>query len=142
MTMAANAYKTQTGTSYKVIAKLFITQFYGLLKEWWDYHLIETQYIEILNSIQMIEDQIPILDSNRNTVQDVIPTLFQPFLYILYEIFLIPKTKILNSFPTLDVKNSVTFNGIKTLFLLVSCSEKIQTNFSEKKNLLLNYQTF
>jgi hypothetical protein len=83
MTMAANAYKTQTGTSYKVIAKLFITQFYGLLKEWWDYHLIETQYIEILNSIQMIEDQILILDSNRNTVQDVIPTLFQPFLYIL-----------------------------------------------------------
>jgi hypothetical protein len=39
----------------------------------------------------------------------------------------------LNFFPTLDAKNSVSFNGTKTFSLLMSCSEKIQTNLFEKK---------
>jgi hypothetical protein len=34
MTMAANAYKTQIGTSDKAIAELFIAGFSGQLKGW------------------------------------------------------------------------------------------------------------
>ena len=41
MTMAANAYKTQTGTLDKVIVELLIASFSGQLKGCWDYHLTE-----------------------------------------------------------------------------------------------------
>jgi hypothetical protein len=40
MTMAANAYKTQTRTQDKAIAELLITGFSGQLKGWWDYYQI------------------------------------------------------------------------------------------------------
>ena len=39
MTMAANAYKTQTDSIDKAIAELLIAGFLGQLKGWWDYHL-------------------------------------------------------------------------------------------------------
>jgi hypothetical protein len=39
MTMAAKAYKTQTGTPDKAIAELLIAGFSSQLKGWWDYHL-------------------------------------------------------------------------------------------------------
>ena len=39
MTMASNAYKTQTRTSERSIAELIIAGFSGQLKGWWDYHL-------------------------------------------------------------------------------------------------------
>jgi hypothetical protein len=51
MTMVANAYKTQTGTSDKAIVELLITGFSGQLKGWWDYHLTETDHLHILNSV-------------------------------------------------------------------------------------------
>jgi hypothetical protein len=89
----------------------------------------------------MIEDQIPILDSNRNTIQDVIPTLFLPIsLYFIGDLSH-PKDKNIELLSNLRCKKLSDFQWYKNTFL-VSCSEKIQTNFSEKKNLLLNYQTF
>ena len=42
MTMAANAYKTQSGTSDKAIAEILIAGFTGQLKGWWD-HLVTKQ---------------------------------------------------------------------------------------------------
>jgi len=75
MTMTANAYKTQTRTPDKAIAELLIVGFCGQLKGWWDYHLTEIDHLHILNSIQIIEDQTPILDPSRNTIQDVVSTL-------------------------------------------------------------------
>ena len=48
MTMASNAYKTQTGTSDRSVAELIITGFSGQLKGWWDYYLIIQQQTDIL----------------------------------------------------------------------------------------------
>ena len=45
MTMAANAYKTQTGSTDKAIAELLIAGFSGQLKGWWDYHLTPVQQL-------------------------------------------------------------------------------------------------
>jgi len=90
----------------------------------------------------MIEDQIHILDFNGNTVQDVVSILILTIsLHIVRDPSAL-KIKILNSSPTLDVKNLVTFNGTKTLSSLMSYSEKIQTNISRKKSSLLDYQPF
>jgi len=75
MTMTANAYKTQTITPDKAIPELLIVGFSGQLKGWWDYHLTEIDHLHILNSIQTIEDQTPILDASGNTIQDVVSTL-------------------------------------------------------------------
>jgi len=75
MTMAANAYKTQTGTPDKVIAELLIAGFSAQLKGWWDYHLPETDHLYILNSFKKYEDQTPILDPSGNTIQDAVSTL-------------------------------------------------------------------
>jgi len=75
MTMTANAYKTQTGTSDKAIAELLIVGFSGQFKGWWDYHLTETDHLHITNSIQTYEDQTPILDPSGNTIQDAVSTL-------------------------------------------------------------------
>jgi hypothetical protein len=68
MTMTTNAYKTQTGTLDKAIAELLIVGFSSQLKGWWDYHLIETDHLHILNSIQTYEDQTPILDPSGNNI--------------------------------------------------------------------------
>jgi hypothetical protein len=54
--MVINTYKTQIGTLDKIVVELFIVGFSCQVKGWWDYHLIETQHLEILNSIQMTED--------------------------------------------------------------------------------------
>jgi hypothetical protein len=51
MTMAANAYKTQTRTPDKAIAGLLIAGFSGQLKGWCDYHLTKIDHLQILNSI-------------------------------------------------------------------------------------------
>jgi len=75
MIMATNAYKTQTRTLEKTIAKLLIADFSGQLKGWWNYLLTEIQHLEILNSIPITEDQIPIIDFDGNTIQDAILTL-------------------------------------------------------------------
>jgi hypothetical protein len=75
MTMAANAYKTQTGTPDKAIVELLIAGFSGQLKGWWDYHLTERDHLHILNSFQTYEDQTPILDPSGNTIPDVVSTL-------------------------------------------------------------------
>jgi hypothetical protein len=50
MTMAANAYKTQTGTLDKAIAELLIAGFSHKLKGWRDYYLTKTEHLHILNS--------------------------------------------------------------------------------------------
>jgi len=49
---------------------------------------------------------------------------------------------VLNSFPALDVKNSMTSNSTKTFSLFMPCFEKIPTKLSEKKNSLLDCQHF
>ncbi|KAH9696438.1 hypothetical protein KPL71_023162 [Citrus sinensis] len=75
MTMAANAYKTQSGTSEKAIAEILIAGFTGQLKGWWDHLLTKLQQLDILNSIQMDENGAPILDEFNNPIQDVVATL-------------------------------------------------------------------
>ncbi|KAH9678850.1 hypothetical protein KPL71_025882 [Citrus sinensis] len=75
MTMAANAYKTQSGTSDKAIAEILIAGFTGQLKGWWDHLLTQQQQLDILNSIQIDEDKIPIFDEFNNPIQDAVATL-------------------------------------------------------------------
>ncbi|KAH9781409.1 hypothetical protein KPL71_008454 [Citrus sinensis] len=75
MTMAANAYKTQSGTSDKAIAEILIAGFTGQLKGWWDHLLTQQQQLDILNSIQTDEDKIPILDEFNDPIQDAVATL-------------------------------------------------------------------
>jgi hypothetical protein len=75
MTMTANAYKTQTGTLDKAIAKLLIVGFSNELTEWWDYHLSKVEHLQVLNYNQMTKEQTPILDSFGNTIQDIVSTL-------------------------------------------------------------------
>ncbi|KAH9658023.1 hypothetical protein KPL70_023328 [Citrus sinensis] len=75
MTMAANAYKTQLGTSDKAIADILIAGFTGQLKGWWDHLLTKQQQLEILNAIQIDENGAPILDEFNNPIQDAIATL-------------------------------------------------------------------
>ncbi|KAH9697601.1 hypothetical protein KPL71_023672 [Citrus sinensis] len=75
MTMAANAYKTQQGTSDKAIAEILIAGFTGLLKGWWDYLLTQQQQLDILNSIQVDENGAPILDEFNSPIQDAVATL-------------------------------------------------------------------
>ncbi|KAH9704874.1 hypothetical protein KPL70_011636 [Citrus sinensis] len=75
MTMAANAYKTQSGTSDKAIAEILIVSFTGQLKGWWDHLLTKQQQLEILNAIQIDENGAPILDEFNNPIQDVVTTL-------------------------------------------------------------------
>ena len=75
MTMASNAYKTQTQTPDKAIAELLIAGFSGQLKGWWDYHLTESEKLDVLLAIQVAEDGTPILDENQNPIQDAVSTL-------------------------------------------------------------------
>ncbi|KAH9689129.1 hypothetical protein KPL70_015376 [Citrus sinensis] len=75
MTMAANAYKTQSGTSDKAIVEILIASFTGQLKGWWDHLLTKQQQVEILDSIQIDEDRTPILDEFNSPIQDAVATL-------------------------------------------------------------------
>ncbi|KAH9743016.1 hypothetical protein KPL70_003158 [Citrus sinensis] len=75
MTMAANAYKTQAGTSDRAISEILIAGFTGQLKGWWDHLLTNQQQLEILNSIQVDENGVPILDEFNNPIQDAVATL-------------------------------------------------------------------
>ncbi|KAH9736447.1 hypothetical protein KPL71_018114 [Citrus sinensis] len=75
MTMAANAYKTQSGTSDKAIAEILIAGFTGQLKGWWDHLLTKLQQLDILNAIQIDENGAPILDELNNPIQDAVATL-------------------------------------------------------------------
>ncbi|KAH9779898.1 hypothetical protein KPL71_007880 [Citrus sinensis] len=72
MTMAANAYKTQSGTSDKAIAEILIAGFTGQLKGWWDHLLTKLQQLDILNAIQNDENSAPILDDLNNPIQDAV----------------------------------------------------------------------
>ncbi|KAH9723908.1 hypothetical protein KPL70_007304 [Citrus sinensis] len=63
LTMAANAYKTQSGTSDKAIAEILIAGFTGQLKGWWDHLLTKQQQLDILNYIQVDEFNSPIQDA-------------------------------------------------------------------------------
>ncbi|KAH9685822.1 hypothetical protein KPL70_014115 [Citrus sinensis] len=75
MTMAANAYKTQSGTSNKAIAEIIIASFTGQLKGWWNYLLTKQQQLDILNAIQTDEDRAPICDEFNSPIQDAVATL-------------------------------------------------------------------
>ncbi|KAH9734567.1 hypothetical protein KPL71_017422 [Citrus sinensis] len=75
MTMAANAYKTQSGTSDKAIAEILIAGFTGQLKGWWDHLLTKQQQSDIQNSIQTYENGAPICDELNDPIQDVVATL-------------------------------------------------------------------
>ncbi|KAH9763785.1 hypothetical protein KPL70_001287 [Citrus sinensis] len=75
MTMAANAYKTQSGTSDKAIAEILIAGFTGQLKGWWDHLLTKLQQLDIFNAIQTDENGAPILDEFNNPIQDAVATL-------------------------------------------------------------------
>ncbi|KAH9703739.1 hypothetical protein KPL70_011208 [Citrus sinensis] len=75
MTMAANAYKTQSGTSDKAIAEILIAGFTGQLKGWWDHLLTKLQQLDIFNAIQTNENGAPILDEFNNPIQDAVATL-------------------------------------------------------------------
>ncbi|KAH9791249.1 hypothetical protein KPL71_003680 [Citrus sinensis] len=74
-TMAANAYKTQSGTSDRAIAEILIAGFTGQLKGWWDHLLTKLQQLDILNAIQIDENGAPILDELNNSIQDAVATL-------------------------------------------------------------------
>ncbi|KAH9781470.1 hypothetical protein KPL71_008488 [Citrus sinensis] len=75
MTMAGNAYKTQSGTSDKAIAEILIAGFTGQLKGGWDHLLTKQQQSNILNSVQIDENGAPILDEIQNPIQDAVATL-------------------------------------------------------------------
>ncbi|KAH9763180.1 hypothetical protein KPL70_001074 [Citrus sinensis] len=75
MTMAANAYKIQSGTSDKAIVEILIAGFTGQLKGWWDHLLTKKQQLDILNAIQIDENGAPILDEFNNLIQDAVATL-------------------------------------------------------------------
>ncbi|KAH9762356.1 hypothetical protein KPL70_000784 [Citrus sinensis] len=75
MIMAANAYKTQSGTSDKVIAEILIAGFTGQLKGWWDHLLTKQQQLDILDSIQTDENEAPILDEFNSPIQDTVAIL-------------------------------------------------------------------
>ncbi|KAH9752751.1 hypothetical protein KPL71_014830 [Citrus sinensis] len=75
MTIAANAYKTQSGTSDKAIAEILIAGFTGQLKGWWDHLLTKQQQLDILNSIQVDENGASILDEFNSPIQDAVATL-------------------------------------------------------------------
>ncbi|KAH9649499.1 hypothetical protein KPL70_026003 [Citrus sinensis] len=75
MTMAANAYKTQAGTSDRAVSEILIAGFTGQLKGWWDHLLTNRQQLDILNSIQTDENGAPILDEFNNPIQDAVATL-------------------------------------------------------------------
>ncbi|KAH9800890.1 hypothetical protein KPL71_000829 [Citrus sinensis] len=75
MTMAANAYKTQSGISDKAIAEILIAGFTGQLKGWWDHLLTKLQQLDIFNAIQTDENGAPILDEFNNPIQDAVATL-------------------------------------------------------------------
>ena len=89
MTLATNVYKTQTGTLDKAILELLIAGFSSQLKRLWDYRLIKTNHLYILNSFQIYEDQTPILDPSWNTIQDDVSLLSSQSPYILLETLLI-----------------------------------------------------
>ncbi|KAH9769725.1 hypothetical protein KPL71_012121 [Citrus sinensis] len=73
--MAANAYKTQAGTSDRAISEILIAGFTGQLKGWWDHLLTNQQQLDILNSIQIDENGAPILDEFNNPIPDAVATL-------------------------------------------------------------------
>ncbi|KAH9668179.1 hypothetical protein KPL70_021323 [Citrus sinensis] len=75
MTMAANAYKTQQGTSDKATTEILIASFIGQLKGWWDHLLTKQQQLDILNSIQTDENGAPICDEFNSPIQDAVTTL-------------------------------------------------------------------
>ncbi|KAH9669766.1 hypothetical protein KPL70_021932 [Citrus sinensis] len=75
MTMTTNAYKTQAGTSDRAISEILIAGFTGQLKGWWDHLLTNQQQLDILNSIQVDENGVPILDEFNNPIQDAVATL-------------------------------------------------------------------
>ncbi|KAH9670355.1 hypothetical protein KPL70_016954 [Citrus sinensis] len=75
MPMAANAYKTQSGTSDKAIAEILVAGFTGQLKGWWDHLLTKQQQLDILNYIQTYENGAPILDEFNSPIQDAVATL-------------------------------------------------------------------
>ncbi|KAH9800593.1 hypothetical protein KPL71_000725 [Citrus sinensis] len=75
MTMAANAYKTQAGTSDHAILEILIAGFTGQLKGWWDHLLTNQQQLDILNSIQVDENGVPIFNEFNNLIQDAVATL-------------------------------------------------------------------
>ena len=60
MTMTANAYNTQKGTSDRVISEFLIADFSSQLKGWWDFHLSPEEQSNILDAIQIDEDVLPI----------------------------------------------------------------------------------
>ncbi|XP_024043001.1 uncharacterized protein LOC112099759 [Citrus clementina] len=73
--MVANAYKTQGGTSDRAIAEILIAGFTGQLKGWWDHLLTQQQQLDVLNSIQVDENGVPILDEFNSPIQDAVATL-------------------------------------------------------------------
>ncbi|KAH9669770.1 hypothetical protein KPL70_021933 [Citrus sinensis] len=75
MTMAANAYKTQAGTSDRAITEILVAGFTGQLKGWWDHLLTQQQQLDVLNSIQVDENGAPILDEFNSPIQDAVVTL-------------------------------------------------------------------
>jgi hypothetical protein len=85
MTMAANAYKTQTGTPDKVIVELLIAGFSAQLKGWWDYHLTETDHLNILNSFHNMRTKHPSLTHPETLSKTLCQPLFLQFPYILLE---------------------------------------------------------
>ncbi|KAH9769863.1 hypothetical protein KPL71_012168 [Citrus sinensis] len=75
MTMTANAYKTQQGTSDKAIAEILIAGFTGQLKGWWDHLLTKQQQLDIFNAIQTDEYGAAICDELNDPIQDAFATL-------------------------------------------------------------------
>ena len=90
MTMATNAYKTQTSISDKAITELLTAGFSGLLKGWWDYYLTENQRNQIFNSVEVGEDGDHILEKGQ-AIQNTVSTLILNYITILYRRSLPPQ---------------------------------------------------
>ena len=60
--MVANSYMTNNNISQLEIVELFVTGFSGMLKSWWEKHLIEKPKEQIKYSVQQDDDGNPIFD--------------------------------------------------------------------------------
>lgn len=141
MTMASNAYKTQSGTLVKIVGELLIVGFLGQLKGWWDFHFTKKQQLDILNAILTRESGESIPDQHREPIQDTVSILiFIVSLHFTGDSSYISNksTDILSNLPCEKMNN---FQSYKMTFLNRVMLGKTQTSLFGKEKFLTGLPT-